>query len=57
MGLQYNYPRDYDSYPSVYGFVGPDDFELYHDLHGPDGCGVYCVSRGDVDVVPYWRWR
>ena len=44
----------FDCYPSVYGFVGPDNYELYHDLHGPDDCGVYCVSRGDVGVVPYW---
>ena len=34
------------SYPSVQGSVGPDDYELYHDLHGPDDSGVYCVSRG-----------
>ena len=27
---------------------------ISHDLHGPDDCGVYCVSRGDVDVMPYW---
>ena len=39
---------------AVYGFVGPDNYELYHDLHGPDGCGAYCVSQGDVGVVPYW---
>ena len=38
----------------MYGFVGPDNYELYHDLHGPDGCWVYCVYRGDVGVVPYW---
>ena len=42
---------DFDSYLSVYGFVGPDNYELYHDLHGPDDCGIYCVSRGDVGVV------
>ena len=47
-------PVDFDSYPSVYVFVGTDNYELYHDLHGPDDCGVYCVSRGDVAVVPYW---
>ena len=39
---------DFDSYPDVYSFIEPDDYELYHDLHGPDDCGVYCVSRGDV---------
>ena len=43
-----------DSDPSVYGYVGPDNYELYHDLHGPHVCGVYCVSRGDVGVAPYW---
>ena len=29
-------------------FDEPDDYELYHGLHGPDDCGVYCVSWGDV---------
>ena len=24
----------------MYGFIEPDDYELYHDLHGPDDCGV-----------------
>ena len=24
---------------------------VYHDLYGPDDCGVYCESRGDV-VLP-----
>ena len=38
----------------MYGFVGPDIYELYHDLHSPDDCGVCCVSWGDVGVVPYW---
>ena len=52
--FDYDDPGDFDSYPSVYGFVGPDDYELYHDLHGPHDCGVHCVSRGDVGVVPYW---
>ena len=42
------------SYPDVHGFVEPDDYELYHDLHGPDDCGVYCVSQGDAGVMPYW---
>ena len=36
-----------------YGSEWLDNYELYHDLHGPDGCEVYCVSRSDVDVVPY----
>ena len=38
----------------MYGFVGSDNYELYHNLHGPHDSGVYCVSRGDVSVVPYW---
>ena len=46
---------DYDSFPSGYDYVGPDDYELYHDLHGSDGCGVYCVARGVVDAdVSHW---
>ena len=29
--------------------------ELYHDRHGPDGCGIYCVARGVVDAdVSHW---
>ena len=56
--FDYDDPGDYDSYPNVYGFVGPDNYELYHDLHGPGhgphDCGVYCASRGDIGVVPYW---
>ena len=44
--FDYDDPGDFDSYPSVYGFVGPGNYKLYHDLHGPDDCGVYCVSRG-----------
>ena len=52
--FDYDDPGDFDSYPDVYGFIGPDDYELYHDLHGPDDCGVYCVSRGDTGVAPYW---
>ena len=44
-----------DSFPSVYGFVGPDDYELYHGLHGSDGCVIYCVARGIVDAdVSHW---
>ena len=52
--FDYDDPGDFDSYPSVYGFVGPDNYELHHDLHGPHDCRVYCVSRGDIGVVPYW---
>ena len=45
----------YGSFPSVYDFVELDDYELYHDLQGSNGCGVYCVYRGAVDVdVSYW---
>ena len=50
----YDDPGDFDTYPCVHGFVAPDNYELYHDLHGLHDCGVYCVSRGGVDVVPYW---
>ena len=32
----------------MHSFVGPDNYKLYHDLHDPDDCGVYCVSRGDI---------
>ena len=32
----------------LFDFDEPDDYELYLDLHGQDGCGVYCISRGDV---------
>ena len=38
----------------MYGFIEPVDYELYHDLHGPDDCGVYCISRGEAGVAPYW---
>ena len=38
----------------MYGYVGVDNYELYHDLHGPDVCGLYYVSQGDVGMVPYW---
>ena len=51
--FDYDDPGDFDSYPSVYGFVGQDNYELYHDLHGPHDCGVYCVPQGDVDMVLY----
>ena len=27
---------------------------MYHYLHGPDDCGVYCISRGEAGVTPYW---
>ena len=27
------------------GFIEPDDYEWYHDLHGPDDCGLHCISR------------
>ena len=47
-------PGGFDNYPSMFGVVGPDNYELHHDLHGPHDCGVYCVSCGGVCVVPYW---
>ena len=38
---------DYDdSYPSVYGFGGPDNYELYSDLHGPHDCGGVLYTSG-----------
>ena len=51
--FDYDDLSDFDSHPDVYGFIELDDYELYHDLHGPDHCGVYCVSRYDADVMPY----
>ena len=41
-----------DCHLSMNHFDEPDDFELYHDLHGNDGCGEYCVSHGDVTANP-----
>ena len=35
----------------MYGFIEPDHYELYH---GPDDCGVYCMSRGEAGVEFYW---
>ena len=52
--FDYDDPGDFDSYPDVYGFIEPDDYELYHDLHGLDDCGVYCISRGEAGIAPYW---
>ena len=55
--FDYNDPGDFDnyslidSYPDVYGFIEPDDYELYHD---PDDCWVYCVARRDTDGTSYW---
>ena len=40
--------------PVCMALLGWGNYELYCDLHGPHDCGVYCVSRGDVGVVPYW---
>ena len=39
--------------PDVYRFAGLDGYELCRDFHDPGDCGACCVSRGDVDVVPY----
>ena len=44
---------DFDSYPSVYVFVGPDNYELYHEMHGRHVWVILCIS-GCVGVVPYW---
>ena len=42
--LDYDDPGDLDKYPSVYGFVGPDNYELHHDLHQPHDCGgMLCI--------------
>ena len=38
----------------MYGFIEPDDYDLYHDLHGPDDRGVYCISRGEAGGTSYW---
>ena len=36
---------DFDGYPDVYGFIALDEYELYHDLHGPDDCGcIVCLG-------------
>ena len=51
--FDYDEPGDFDSYPDVYRFIGPDEYELCYDLHGPDDCGAYCVSRRDAGVMPY----
>ena len=28
---------------------------MYNGLHGPDDCGVYCISRDEAGVTPYWN--
>ena len=45
---------DFDNYPDVYSFIDPDDYELYHDLHGSDDCGLYCISQGEAGGMSYW---
>ena len=53
--FDYDELGDFDCYSDEYGVVEPEIMvSLYHDLHGPDDCGVYCVSRGDTGVTPYW---
>ena len=43
--FNYNNLSNFDRYPSVYDFVGLDDYELYHDRQGPDDCGgILCIS-------------
>ena len=51
--FDYDYPEDFDNYPDVYGFIEPDDYKLYHYFHGPDDCGVYCVTCGETGRSPY----
>ena len=54
-GDNYHYGSHYDDcqdcHLSIHDFDEPDDYELYHDLHGSDGCGEYCVSHGDINAV------
>ena len=50
--FDYDDPGDFYSYPDVYGFIEPDDYELCHDIRGPDDCGVYCVARRDTGGMP-----
>ena len=51
--FDYDEPGEFDDYPDVYGFVGPDEYGLCRDFHGPGDCGAGCVSQGDAGVVPY----
>ena len=51
--FDYDKPGDFDGYPDVYGLIEPDEYELCHDLHGPDDCGVYCVPRRDAGGMSY----
>ena len=46
-------PGEFDDYPDVYGFVGPDDYSLFRDFHGLGDCGAGCVSQGYAGVVLY----
>ena len=48
--FDYDSPADLDGYPDDYGF----DYELCHDLHGPDDCGVYWAARGETGGSTYW---
>ena len=56
----YDDPVDYDDcrdcHLSIHDLDEPDYYELYHDLHGYEGCGEYCVSHGDANAdVSSWR--
>ena len=59
--LTNNYDDCQDCNLSIHAFDEPDDYELYHDLHGSDGCGEYCVSYGvanaDVSSLEEHRGR
>ena len=48
--FDYVNPYDYDCYLSSHEFDVPDDFELFHELHGSADCGQYGVSYGAVDA-------
>ena len=51
-----NYDDCRDCHLSIHDFDEPDDYKLYHDLHGSDGCGEYCVSH-DVSSLEEYRGR
>ena len=42
--FNYDNPGNFNSYLNMYGFIQLDDYKWYHNLHGPDNCGVHCVS-------------
>ena len=52
----YDEPGEFNACPDIYGFIGPDKYELYRCFHGLDDCGAYCVSRRDGGVIWNWYW-